>query len=266
MDGTTSPSIRHAMTLRKSLLGATLVLLACAGTGALAQDRDHDRGGPPAAKGGPGPGSAQGRPGRGPGGPGPGPRPSRPGPGWSGGHARGYVDFDARYNHNHYYPSRGFVYGSLPYGAVSVGYGSGNYFFHGGVWFRPYGGRYVVVQPPIGIYLPTLPSDYATIWVGGAPYYYADGVYYNVAPGRGYVVVAPPPGAETAQAVPVPPPAPAVPDPIFYPRNNQNPAQTEADRRDCNTWATSQPQAMADAKVFQRATEACMDGRGYTVR
>ncbi len=262
MDGTTIPSVRHAMTLRKSLLGATLVLLACTSAGAFAEDRDHDRGGPPAAKGGPSPGSAQGRPGPGPGRPGPGP--GRPGPGWSGGHARGYVDFDARYNHNHYYPSRGFVYGSLPYGALSVGYGGGNYFFHGGVWFRPYGRRYVVVQPPIGIYLPTLPSDYATIWIGGSPYYYADGVYYNMAPGRGYVVVAPPPGADTVQAAPAP--TPANPDPIFYPRNNQSPEQTEADRRDCNSWATTQPQAMADAKVFQRATEACMDGRGYTAR
>ncbi len=229
--------------MRKTLLVATLVLLACAGTDAGAQDHDrggHDRGAPPPAKGSPGP--------------------ARGGPAWSGGHARGYVDFDGRYGHNHYYPSRGFVYGSLPVGAVSVGFGGGNYFFHGGVWFRPWGGRYVVVQPPIGIFLPILPSDYATVWVGGAPYYYADGVYYGRAPGQGYVVVAPPAGAETAQA------APAAPDPIFYPRNNQSAAQTEADRRDCNTWATTQPSAMADAKVFQRATEACMEGRGYTVR
>jgi hypothetical protein len=236
------------MTLRKSLFGATLVALACASAGALAQDhdRDRDRGGPP-PKGGP----ARGAP---------------AGPGWNGGHARGYVDFDARYGHNHYYPSRGFVYGALPVGAVSVGFGGGNYFFHGGVWFRPYGARYVVVQPPIGIFLPVLPPDYATVWVAGAPYYYADGVYYNVAPGRGYVVVAPPPGVDTTQTMPPPAPAPAAPDPIFYPRNNQSPAQTEADRRDCNAWATSQPQAMADAKVFQRATDACMDGRGYSVR
>ena len=228
--------IAIAMTLRKSLLAATLLVLACAG--AVAQDRDRDRGGPP--RGGPG----------------------RPGPGP--GHARGYVDFDGRYGHNHYYPARGFVYGTLPVGAVSVGYGGGNYFFHGGVWFRPYGPRYVVVQPPIGIFLPVLPADYATIWIGGIPYYYADGVYYNVAPGRGYVVVAAPPGADASQTAP--PPAPPAADPIFYPRNNQSPAQTEADRRDCNSWATSQPNAMADAKVFQRATEACMDGRGYTVR
>jgi hypothetical protein len=236
--------------MRKSLLATTFALLACAAAGALAQDhdRDHDRGGPPPAKGGPGP--ARGTTAQ----------------AWSGGHARGYVDFDARYGHNHYYPSRGFVYGSLPVGAVSVGFGGGNYFFHGGVWFRPYYGRYIVVQPPIGIFLPVLPPDYATVWVTGVPYYYADGVYYNVAPGQGYVVVAPPPGVDPTMTTPPPAPAPAAPDPIFYPRNNQSEAQTEADRRDCNAWATSQPNAMADAKVFQRATEACMDGRGYTVR
>jgi len=56
------------------------------------------------------------------------------------------------------------------------------------------------------------------------------------------------------------------PDPIFYPRNKQSAAQTEADRQDCNHWATTQAGAMNDADIFQRATFACMDGRGYTVR
>ena len=36
--------------------------------------------------------------------------------------------------------------------------------------------------------------------------------------------------------------------------------------QECNRWATTQPSAMADAQVFQRAVAACMDGRGYTVR
>jgi hypothetical protein len=254
--------------MRKSILAATLVLLACAGTGALAQDHGGpDRGG----RVGPGQGQGQGQ-GQGHGNP-PAARNEHGdhggrgsvGPNWGGpGRARGSLDFDRRYNHNHYYPSRGFVYGALPYGALSVGFGGGNYFFHGGVWFRPWGGRYVVVQPPLGIFLPILPPDYVTLWIGGAPYYYADGVYYSSAPGQGYVVVAPPPGADAVQAASAP--APAAPDPIIYPRNNQSAAQTEADRRDCNAWATTQPKAMADAAVFQRAVEACMDGRGYTVR
>ena len=238
------------MSLRTSLIVAAIVLLAGETSGALAQEHDHERGPPPSSRGTPSRASPAAAPGTG------------PGPA----HARGYVDFDGRFGHNHYYPSRGFVYGTLPVGAVSIGFGSGNYFFHGGVWYRPYSGRYIVVQPPLGIFLPVLPSDYATVWVAGVPYYYADDVYYNVAPGRGYVVVAPPPGVDPTMTVPPPAPTPAAPEPIFYPRNNQDAAQTEADRRDCNAWATSQPNAMADARVFQRATDACMDGRGYTVR
>ena len=89
----------------------------------------------------------------------------------------------------------------------------------------------------------------------------------------GYVVVDPPPVyyAPPAPVVASPPPpvvapAPVPPDPIFYPRNGQSAEQMEVDRRACNQWATTQPQAMADASVFQRATLACMDGRGYTAR
>ena len=78
-----------------------------------------------------------------------------------------------------------------------------------------------------------------------------------------------PPAPVYAQAAPAPtyaPQAPAVADPIFYPRNGQSAAQIEADRQDCNRWATTQPKAMADASIFQRATFACMDGRGYSAR
>ena len=59
---------------------------------------------------------------------------------------------------------------------------------------------------------------------------------------------------------------PTAPDPIFYPKSGQSPAQTETDRQDCNRWAASQPDAMADASVFQRASHACMEGHGYTVK
>ena len=42
--------------------------------------------------------------------------------------------------------------------------------------------------------------------------------------------------------------------------------RSEVDRRECNRWATTQRDAMADSSVFNRAVEACLDGRGYTVR
>lgn len=172
---------------------------------------------------------------------------------------------DARHRHDHYYPARGHIAPGLPGGALRIGHGGGHYHFHSGVWWRPHGGRFMVVLPPIGIVLPFLPSAHVSLWLGGAPYYYANGAYYAPAP-QGYAVVNPPPGVDSAQPVPPAPPPRGLPDPIIYPRNGQSPAQLEADRQDCNRWATTQPLALAEADVFQRAVAACLDGRGYTVR
>jgi hypothetical protein len=126
-------------------------------------------------------------------------------------------------------PGYGGYLTALPAGAVSVTVGGGRYWRYGDHWYRPWGPRWVVVAPPI--------------------------------------VLAQPEPVYVQQAAPAPlPVAPARPDPIIYPRNNQSAEQTEADRRECNRWATTQPAAMAEASAFQRAVEACMDGRGYTMR
>lgn len=176
------------------------------------------------------------------------------------------LHLDSRYRHNLYYPSAGRVVPILPGGSLSVAFGGGSWYFHAGVWYRPYGSRFVVAVPPFGIIVPLLPPAFVTLWIGGAPYYYANGVYYAPAPTPGYVVVAPPPGADTAQpAAPAPPPT-ALPEPIVYPRNNQTPAQTAADRAECQRWAASQPGAQTDVSVQQRGLAACLDARGYTVR
>jgi hypothetical protein len=126
--------------------------------------------------------------------------------------------------------------------AVYVGGGHGHW--HGG-----YGRGGVRLGVGIGFGLP---------WFYGDPYY--AGAWYP-----GVVIVAPPVSYEAVPAAPVPA-AKALPDPIFYPRSGQSPAQTEADRQECNRWATTQPSALADASVFHRATMACMEGRGYTAR
>jgi len=224
------------MKFARPLVAVTVAALACASGAAFGQDRHDPRGHEP----------ARGR------------EPARV-------HAP-HLQFDQRYHHDHYYPPRGYTTRALPGGSISIAFGGANFFFHGGVWFRPYGGRFVVVVPPLGIVLPILPPAYATLWIGGAPYYYANGVYYAPAPGQGYTVVPPPPGADSAQPAPPPPAPKAPPDPVIYPRNGQSAAQTEADRQDCNRWATTQPSALADADVSQRAVAACMDARGYTVR
>jgi hypothetical protein len=91
------------------------------------------------------------------------------------------------------------------------------------------------------------------------------GMYYGAPWAPGYIVVQPPPAAEPSPTPPEPVARPA-PDPVIYPRSGQSAAQTEADRQDCNRWATTQAPAVADASVFQRAVQACMDARGYTVR
>lgn len=84
------------------------------------------------------------------------------------------------------------------------------------------------------------------------------------------VVYVPPPAPLPPPVVIAPPApvyvAPSRPAPVIYPRNGQSPEQLEFDRRECNRWATTQQAAMADSSVFNRAVEACMDGRGYTLR
>src|SRR5215831_4160143 len=102
---------------------------------------------------------------------------------------------DSRYNHNRSYPVNGYVYHALPAGYATVHYHNYPYYYHGGVWYRPYGPQFVVVAPVVGLYVPFLPSFYTTVWFGGIPYYYADSVYYAYRPNRGYEVVDPPGGA-----------------------------------------------------------------------
>lgn len=96
----------------------------------------------------------------------------------------------------------------------------------------------------------------------GAPllYHHRYGSYYD-----GGVWVAPGPVGYYPEPVSALPPM-AQPVPVLVPRQGQSAAQLENDRRECDRWAVSQPAAMADANVFHRATLACMDGRGYTVR
>jgi len=81
------------------------------------------------------------------------------------------------------------------------------------------------------------------------------------------VYVQPPPPPAPVYVTPAPAyAAPARPAPVIYPRNGQSAQQQEADSRECNRWATTQQAAMADSSVFNRAVEACMDGRSYTMR
>jgi len=187
---------------------------------------------------------------------------------------RGYV-YDNRYNHGHYYPERGAAFRALPSGGYRVPYRGGEYYFHGGAWYRPWGPRFIVVAPPFGIGINLLPPYYSTVWFGGVPYYYADGTYYFWRPERReYVVTTPPPDAAPATTAP-----PTSPEIYAYPKNGQSAEQQSNDRYECHRWASSQSGfdpteplggvAAADADArradYQRAQKACLEGRGYSV-
>lgn len=165
----------------------------------------------------------------------------------------------------------------LPRHHVVVPYRNTRYYFDGELWYRPFGSFFEVAMPPVGLSISLLPPYYSTIWVGGVPYYHADGVYYTWRPReRNYVVVEPPAGVETEAMQP----EATQPERLFiYPRNGQSEAQQAEDRFTCHRWAVEQTgfdpsnpgnQATDHSpyrpEEYQRATRACLESRGYSVR
>lgn len=157
----------------------------------------------------------------------------------------------------------------LPPHARSYHYRGDPYWYFSGRWYRPYGSSYVVVRPPAGLWISTLPPSYRIVQYGPSTYYYADEVYYSAVPTGGYEVVEPP------QQV-----APLYQPPIAYPAAGQTPQQQANDEYECHLWAVQQSgfdpssaavgQAGRDDEVlrgnYTRAYIACLEGRGYTVR
>lgn len=185
------------------------------------------------------------------------------------------VRFDSRHRHDRYYPPRGRVFDHPPRHPVAYPWRDRTFFFDNGIWFSPLGTRFVVTAPPIGIGIATLPPYYTTVWVRGIPYYYADEVYYTWQPERReYVVVEAPKDAE----VYVPP---NNPEQLYvYPKEGQDEATQATDRYECHRWAVDQTrydptqpdpglpedQLAGKRADYQRATKACLEARGYSVR
>jgi hypothetical protein len=190
---------------------------------------------------------------------------------------RGDSRIDHRYRHNRSYPSRGYVAPMLPLGYHSVRYRGSPYYYSRGAWYRPYGPRYVVVAPPIGIGVGFLPPYYTRVWFGGTPYYYADDTYYTWRPERReYVVTGRPSGAARVDDG-----AGEGSAEIFvYPKNGQSEEQQATDRYECHAWAagktgfdpTRASGNVEDSKIgakradYRRAEAACLDARGYSVK
>lgn len=188
---------------------------------------------------------------------------------------RDYRYYDTRWSHRRYYPQRGYYYASPPRGAIIVHHHHHRYYYGGGVWYAPRGLGWVVIGPPIGVFVSLLPQFYTTVWFGGIPYYYANDAYYVWREReRAYEVVDPPYGAQATTV------SPAVEDIYVYPRQGQSQEQTDFDRYECHRWAVdetgfdpTQPaggvgadRARAARGEYLRAMTACLEGRGYSVQ
>jgi hypothetical protein len=97
---------------------------------------------------------------------------------------------DTRNGHDHSYPDRGAIIRDVPKGAVVVNYAGVAYRFGDGIWFEPRGPAFMVVAPPIGVIVPTLPTFSTVIAHGGKLFLYSNDTYYVPRPDvGGYEVV-----------------------------------------------------------------------------
>ena len=91
-------------------------------------------------------------------------------------------------------PGRNTVITVVPAGYRVVNYGGLGYRYYKGVFYRPYNNSFMVVAPPIGLFINVMPYGYRRIMVNNYPYYYYNGTYYQYR-NSNYYVVSPPVGA-----------------------------------------------------------------------
>lgn len=91
-------------------------------------------------------------------------------------------------------PRRNTIIRSFPFSYQTINFGGYGYRYYNGSYYRPYNGAYIVVAPPIGLFINVLPFGYSRIMVHDYPYYYYNGTYYDQYQNN-YRVVAPPLGA-----------------------------------------------------------------------
>jgi hypothetical protein len=148
-------------------------------------------------------------------------------------------------------------------GGLGSGYRGG---YYGGWRGGYYGGGWGWLG--YGLALATLPLYYDTYWWDGVPYYYADDNYYlwdgNA---DAYVTVQPPQGLQAQVAAAPGPQSDPKAELFAYPKNGQTAAQQARDVGECRQWAIAQagPDAAKHAD-YLRAEDACLTGRGYSVR
>ena len=116
-------------------------------------------------------------------------------------YGRHYGSYNNRSYQYNRFPSRSSVsiIARVPFGAVSLAFGNRYYHYYNGAYYRPYDRGYRIVEPPIGIIVPSLPIGYSNIIIGSSSYYRYGDVFY--APyGNRYQVVEQPEEPETSAA------------------------------------------------------------------
>jgi len=89
--------------------------------------------------------------------------------GFRGGFYRGYFG----------YPHIGFFIPVLPFGFYNFYWGPDQYYYYGGIFYRPNNTGYVVTTPPVGAAVPNLPDGAQSILIDNEQYYEFGGVYYK---------------------------------------------------------------------------------------
>ncbi len=104
-----------------------------------------------------------------------------------------YADGRDRREDRHYYryhdrPSFGMRVGFVPENAFIVDARGGRYYYYDGLYYNRMGAEYVLIDPPIGAVVATIPPDYVPVVVNGVMYYTDRGIFY-VRTRYGYQVV-----------------------------------------------------------------------------
>jgi hypothetical protein len=148
---------------------------------------------------------------------------------------------------------RGGYFGGLHNGR---GYGWGGRGYYGGAGWLGY-----------GLLFSALPLAYSTYYWDGVPYYYADDNYYQWDSSANEYETVQPPSEVVNEAAAVAQAQPAQAELFAYPKNGQTATQQAKDRTDCQQWATAQTGAeAANLANHLKAEEACLTGKGYSVR
>ena len=167
---------------------------------------------------------------------------------------------------SYYHTAVGHVTSRIPASHRVVKVNHRSYHYHRGVFFdrRPYG--YAVVRAPYGARIAELPAGYITLGLGPSRYFYFSGTWY-MQRNREYVVVKAPATISTY-------PASATQSLVVYPALGQADEQVSQDRYECHRWAFEQtghdPSLSAPSQAlrpdYNRASTACLEARGYTVK